>query len=67
MKIKPASNIKLSAMMAAMLGTLAIAAWATTITPAKTNNAGTGVNDPGYNSSAAACNQADWYSSISDL
>ena len=35
--------------MAAMLGTLAIAAWATTITPAKTNNAGTGVNDPGYN------------------
>ena len=35
--------------MAAMLGTLAIAARATTITSAKTNNAGTGVNDLGYN------------------
>jgi hypothetical protein len=49
MKIRTASNITLSAIVAAVAGTVAIAAWATTITPAKTNKAGTGVNEPGYN------------------
>jgi hypothetical protein len=55
MKIRTASNITLSAIVAAVAGTVAIAAWATTITPPKTNKVGTnstigtGVNDPGYN------------------
>jgi hypothetical protein len=55
MKIKTASNIILTAIAAAVLGALAIAGWATTITAANTTNGSTtsttktGAKDPGYN------------------
>src|SRR5215471_6750446 len=49
MKIRTGSNSTLIAVAAAVPGILAMEAWATTIAPAKTNQAGTGVNDPGYN------------------
>jgi hypothetical protein len=55
MKIKTGSNITLSTMMAGVLGSLAIAAWATIITAANTNKRDTtlmketGIDDPGYN------------------
>jgi hypothetical protein len=56
MKIRTESKIALAATTVTLLGTLAIAAWATTITAANTNKANailtkeTVVNDPGYNS-----------------
>lgn len=60
MKIKTASKITLGATMAAVLGSLAIASWATAITVASTAKRGTkpetGVNDPpqaGYNAHRA--------------
>jgi hypothetical protein len=59
MKIRTASNITLTAIAAAVLGALAIAGWATTITAANTTNGSTtsttktGVNDPGCKCSQA--------------
>ena len=59
MKNRTTSNITLGAMMAVVLGTLTIAALATTITAANTNKSTTvlttesGVNDAGYNSRQA--------------
>ena len=55
MKIRTASKITLGVIMASVLGSLAIASWATTITAANATNGSTtsttktGVNDPGYN------------------